>query len=60
MISTSSHSNHRTAQNPVFTVSHSRQEEICKEVFEYIVRKKIRKLKGAVLQFNKLIKKILR
>jgi len=54
-----SRSNDRTAQQPVFIVSHSKQEKICKEVYDYLVLKKIQKLKEAVLQFNKIIKKIL-
>ena len=44
----------------MFIVSHLEQEKICKEVYDYLIRKKIQKLKDAVLQFNKLIKKILR
>ena len=50
----------RSAQKPVFTVSHSRQEKVCKEVYDYLVLKKIEKLKEAVLRFNKLVKKILK
>jgi hypothetical protein len=56
----SSRSNGRATQKPVFIVSHSKQEAICKEVYEYIVLKKIQKLKEAVLQFNSIIKKILK
>ena len=54
-----SRSNDRIAQQPVFIVSHSKQEKICKEVYDYLVLKKIQKLKEAVLQFNEIIKKIL-
>ncbi len=60
MIPASSRSNNRATQKPVFIVSHSKQEEICKEVYDYLVLKKIQKLKEAVLQFNKLVKKILK
>ena len=60
MFPANSDSNNRTAQQPVFIVSHSKQEEVCKEVYEYIVCKKIQKLKEAVLQFNSIIKKMLK
>ena len=49
----------RSAQKPVFTVSHSRQEKVCKEVYDYLVLKKIEKLKDAVVRFNKIVKKLL-
>ncbi len=60
MIPASSRSNNRATQKPVFIVSHLEQEKICKEVYDYLIRKKIQKLKETVLQFNKLVKKILR
>ncbi len=45
---------------PVFLVSHSRQEAICKEVYDYLICKKLKKLKEAVLHFNKVIKQIIK
>ena len=60
MIPANSRYKHRATQKPVFIVSHSHQEAICKEVYDYLVLKKIKKLKEAVLQFNKIIKKILK
>ena len=60
MIPASSRSKNHTLQKAVFIVSHLEQEKICKEVYDYLIRKKIQKLKDAVLQFNKLVKKILR
>lgn len=60
MIPASSRSKDHAAQQPAFIVSHSQQEIICKEVYSYIIRKKIKKLKEAVLQFNKIIKQILK
>ena len=60
MIPASPRSKYRAAQKHVFIVSHSKQEAICKEVYEYLIRKKIQKLKEAVLQFNTIIKKILK
>ncbi len=59
MIPASSRSNNRAAQQPVFIVSHSKQEKICKEVYDYLTRRKIQQLKEAVLQFNKTIKRLL-
>jgi Holliday junction resolvase-like predicted endonuclease len=59
MFSASSRSKDSAAQEPVFIVSHSKQEKICKEVYGYLIRKKVQKLKEAVLQFNTLLKKIL-
>ena len=59
MIPASPRSKNRATQKPVFIVSHSKQEAICKEVYEYLIRKKIQKLKEAVLHFNRIIKKIL-
>jgi hypothetical protein len=50
--------NSRSTQTPVFTVSNSRQEEVCKEVYDYLVLKKIEKLKEAILRFNEIIKKL--
>jgi len=60
MIPASSRSKNRAAQKLVFIVSHSKQEETCKEVYEYLIRKKIQKLKEAVLQLNKTIKRLLK
>jgi hypothetical protein len=60
MIPASSRSNNRAAQKPVFIVSHPKQEKICKEVYDYLIRKKIQKLKEAVLEFNKIIKQMLK
>ena len=59
MIPASSRSNDHAAQQPVFIVSHSQQEKICKEVYDYLTRKKIQQLKEAILQFNKVIKRLL-
>ena len=53
-------SNEHAAQPPALTVSHSRQEKICKQVYDYLTRAQIRKLKEAVLEFNKIIKQMLR
>lgn len=60
MIPASSRSKGHNTQKPVFIVSHSKQEVICKEVYEYLIRKKIQKLKEAVLQLNKTIKRLLK
>ena len=60
MIHANSHSNDRTVQKPVFIVSHSKQEKICKEVYDYLIYKKLLKLKEAVLHFNKVIGQILK
>ena len=60
MIPASSRSNDRAAQKPVFIVSHSKQEEICKEVYDYLVCKKIQKLKETVLHFSKILRQILK
>lgn len=59
MIPASSRSSDRATQKLVFIVSHSQQEKICKEVYDYIILKKIQKLKEAILQFNNIIKRIL-
>ncbi len=56
----SSRSSDRAAQHPVLIVSHSQQETICKEVYEYLIRKKIQKLKEAILHFNTIIKQMLK
>ncbi len=60
MIPNRSHSNHRPLPQSVFLVSHSRQEAVCKEIYDYLICKKLMQLKKAVLYFNKAIKKILR
>ncbi|MDH5762040.1 MAG: hypothetical protein OEZ51_03570 [Nitrospinota bacterium] len=59
MISGSSNSNNKL-NRPVFIVSHARQEEVCKEVYDYLICKKLLKLKEAVLHFNKVIRQILK
>ncbi len=53
-------SNNRSCPKPVFLVSHSVQETVCKEIHDYLVCKKLHKLKEAALHFNRLIKQILR
>jgi len=60
MITASSRSNDHAARQLVFTVSHTRQEKICKEVYDYLTRVKIRKLKEAVQQLNTIIKQMLK
>ena len=60
MIPASLRSKNRAAQKPAFIVSHSKQEEICKEVYDYLILKKMQKLKEAVLQLNKTIKRLLK
>ncbi len=60
MIQESSHSKGHVMNKPVFIVSHSRQEKISKEVYDYLICKKLQKLKEAVLHFNKVIKQILK
>lgn len=61
MIQGSSHSEKGGIMNkPVFLVSHSKQEAVCKEVYDYLICKKLQKLKDAVLHFNKVIKKIIK
>ncbi len=53
-------SNNCSFPKPVFLVSHSVQEAVCKEIYDYLVCKKLNKLKEATLHFNRLIKRILR
>ena len=59
-------SQHHTPANncslpePVFLVSHSLQEAVCKEIYEYLICKKLAQLKEAILHFNKAIKQIIR
>ncbi len=55
-----SRSNDRAVQQPVFSVSHARQEKICNEVYDYLTRIKIQKLKEAILRLNKIIKQMLK
>ena len=50
----------RDMSQPVFVVSHSRQEKVCKEVYDYLICKKLQKLREAVLHFNKVIKQIIK
>jgi hypothetical protein len=40
--------------------SRSRQEKVCKEVYDYLTRKKIQQLKEAVLEFNQIIRRLLK
>lgn len=60
MIQDRSHSNNRPLPQSVFLVSHSLQEAVCKEIYDYLICKKLQQLKEAVLYFNKAIKQILR
>ncbi len=53
-------SNNRSIPKPVFLVSHSVQEAVCKEIYDYLICQKLHKLKEAVLHFNRVIKQILR
>jgi chemotaxis protein histidine kinase CheA len=55
-----SRSNDRAAQQPVFTSSHAKQEKICQEVYDYLTRVKMQKLKAAVQRLNKIIKQMLK
>ena len=50
----------RAERLPAFTISHARQENICEEVYDYLTRVKIAKLKDAVRQLNKVIRQMLR
>ncbi len=43
---------------PVFLVSHSVQEAVCKEIYDYLVCQKLHKLKEAALHLNRVIKQI--
>lgn len=45
---------------PVFVVSHSQQEAVCKEIYEDLICRKLQKLKDAVLHFNQVIRRILK
>ena len=49
----------RAVRQPKLTTTRSRQEKICQEVYEYLTRIKIRKLREAVLQLNKTIRQML-
>ena len=55
-----SRSNNRAAQQPALTVSHSHQEKVCQEIYEYLTRIKIRKLKEAILHLSKTVKQMLK
>ena len=59
MFSANSRPKGRAAQKTVFIVSHSKQEAVCKEIYNYIVLKKIQKLKEAVHRFNTIVKKLI-
>jgi hypothetical protein len=59
MFSANSRPKDRATQKPVFIVSHSQQEAVCKEIYNYIVHKKIQKLKEAVHRFNAIVKKLI-
>ncbi len=52
--------NNRFIQKPVFLVSHSLQEAVCKEIYDYLICKKLSQLKEAIHHFNKAIKQIIR
>ncbi len=52
--------NNRFIPKPVFLVSHSLQEAVCKEIYDYLICKKLSQLKEAIHHFNKAIKKIIR
>jgi len=52
--------NNRFIPKPVFLVSHSLQEAVCKEIYDYLICKKLSQLKEAILHFNKAIKQIFR
>jgi len=52
--------NNRVIPKPVFLVSHSLQEAVCKEIYDYLICKKLLQLKEAILLFNKTIKQIIR
>jgi len=54
------HSNDHAAQPPVLHTSQARQEKICKEVYDYLTRVKTQKLKEAILEFNTIIKQMLK
>jgi len=60
MIQHHSPSNNRSFPKPVFLVSHSVQEAVCKEIHDYLTCQKLHKLKEAALHLNRLIKQILR
>ena len=60
MISEGPTSKNRSKQTPVFIVSHSQQEEVCRQVYEYLTVKKIQKLKEAILKFNETVKRLLK
>ena len=59
MIHHHSPSNNRSFPKPVFLVSHSLQEAVCKEIYDYLTCQKLHKLKEAVLHFHRVIKRIL-
>lgn len=52
--------NNRSLPKPVFLVSHSLQEAVCKEIYDYLIYKKLLQLKEAIHQFSKTIKQIIR
>ncbi len=60
MVPESSQPKDSVMKKPVFLVSHSKQEEVCKEIYDDLICKKLKKLKDAVLHFNKVIKQILK
>jgi len=55
-----SHSKGGSLKQPVFLVSHTKQEQVCKEIYDDLIRRKLRKLKEAVQHFNKVIRQILK
>ena len=58
MIQHHSPSNNRSFPKPVFLVSHSVQEAVCEEIYQYLVCKKLLKLKEAALHLNRVVKQI--
>lgn len=52
--------NNRSLPKPVFLVSPSLQEAVCKEIYDYLIYKKLLQLKEAIHQFSKTIKQIIR
>jgi len=52
--------NNRSLPRPIFLVSHSLQEAVCKEIYDYLIYKKLLQLKEAIHQFSKTINQIIR
>ncbi|NIQ02144.1 MAG: hypothetical protein GWM98_18490 [Nitrospinaceae bacterium] len=47
------------SRKPVFLVSQSKQDEVCKEIYDYLTHQKLKQLKEAILNFNKVIRQII-